>query len=184
MKRNIVVIGLGPHAQACQYRFLEELRQGGMPVRVRLLVELQDRQADVEQFLQEKILQPDQIFGLPVTDRNDPQIHPQLLHHLEKIKSTVDGILICTEPKAHKKYILWALENNIDVLTDKPLTAPLINEQGFHQVYQDFLDIEDALKKSSARLCLLTNTCTCGLWGRLSARARICNNLQNAAYPY
>lgn len=157
MKRNIVVIGLGPHAQACQYRFLEELRQSGTPVRVRLLVELQDRQADVEQFLQNKALQPDQIFGLPVDDRNNATIHPQLLQHLEKIKHTIDGILICTEPKAHKKYILWALENNIDVLTDKPLTAPLINEQGFYQVYQDFLDIEDALKKSSARLCLLTN---------------------------
>ena len=157
MKRNIVIIGLGPHAQACQYRFLEELHQNGTPVRVRLLVELQDRQDDVEQFLAGQMLQPDQIYGLPESDRNLPTIHPQLLAYLEKIKSTIDGILICTEPKAHKKYILWAIENNIDVLTDKPLTAPLINEQGPQQIGQDFLDIENALKKSSARLCLLTN---------------------------
>ena len=157
MKRNIVVIGLGPHAQACQYRFLEGLHRRGTPLRVRLLVELQDRVADVEQYLQDKSLQPDQLFALPLTDRTNPEIHPQLLAYLEQIKRTIDGVLVCTEPKSHKKYILWALQNNIDVLTDKPLTAALLNEQGPQQIYQDFLDIEEALKKSTARLCLLTN---------------------------
>ena len=151
------MIGLGPHAQVCQYYFLEQMRRQGVPVRIRLLVELQDRAEDVEQFLQKQSLQPDQLFGLPESDRNSPEIHPQLLSYLEKIKHTVDGILLCTEPKAHKKYILWALANNIDVLSDKPLTAPLVNEQGFNQVWQDYQDIEAALSKSSARLCLLTN---------------------------
>ena len=157
MKRNLIIIGLGPHAQACQYYFLETMYRKGMPIRVRLLVELQDRAEDVENFLQNKSLQPDQLFGLPVEDRNSPTIHPKLLEFVEKIKHTVDGVLVCTEPKAHKKYILWALQNNIDVLSDKPLTAPLINEQGFEQVWQDYQDIETALSKSKARLCLLTN---------------------------
>lgn len=157
MKRNIIMIGLGPHAQVCQYYFLEKMNRQGIPVRLRLLVELQDRAEDVERFLQDKSVQPDQLFGLPVSDRNSPDIHPQLLAYLEKIKHSVDGILLCTEPKAHKKYILWALANNIDILSDKPLTAPLINEQGFDQVWKDYQDIEAALARSSARLCLLTN---------------------------
>ena len=48
MKQNLLVIGLGPHAQVCQYRFLEEIARQGAPARVRLLVELQDQQEIVE----------------------------------------------------------------------------------------------------------------------------------------
>ncbi len=157
MKQNLLIIGLGPHAQATQYLFLEELARQGVPVHVRLLVELQDRQEDVENYLADKMLLPDEIFGLPESDRNNPHIHPKLLEKLNQIAPQLDGVLLCTEPKAHKKYILWALEHNLDILADKPLTAPLLNEQGPQQVWQDFLDIEKALARSKAHLSLLTN---------------------------
>lgn len=156
-KHNIIVIGLGPHAQAVQYHFLEEMAQTGYPVRVKLLVELQDRKDDIENYFANKNLLPEEIVGLPVSDRNNPEINPTLLKKLEEIKGETDGLVLCTEPKAHKKYIVWALKNNIDVLADKPLTAPIINEQGPKQIWQDYLDIEQALQKSKAHLNLLTN---------------------------
>ncbi len=156
-KQNIIVIGLGPHARACQYNFLEGMAKIGHYIKVKLLVELQDRKEDVENYFANKNLLPDEIFGLPVSDRNNPEINPALLEKLEEIKGEIDGIILCTEPKAHKKYILWALQNNIDVLADKPLTAPLINEQGPKQVWQDYSDIENALQKSKAHLTLMTN---------------------------
>ena len=156
-RRNIIIIGLGPHARACQYRFLDEITQTGHPVKVKLLVELQDRKEDIENYFEDKKLLPEEIFGLPVSDRNSPTINSVLLNKLEQIKDEIDGIVLCTEPKAHKKYILWGLKNNIDILADKPLTAPIINEQGPMQVWQDYLDIEEALQKSKAHLTLLTN---------------------------
>lgn len=156
-KHNVIVIGLGPHARACQYRFLEDMAQLDYPIKIRLLVELQDRKKDVEEYLANKKLLPDEIFGLPVSDRNSPTINSVLLNKLEQIKDEIDGIVLCTEPKAHKKYILWGLKNDIDILADKPLTAPIVNEQGPKQVWQDYLDIEDAIKKSKAHLTLLTN---------------------------
>lgn len=156
-KHNIIIIGLGPHARACQYRFLEEISQAGQPVNVKLLVELQDSKEDLENYFADKKLLPEEIFGLPVSDRNSPTINPVLLEKLNQIKSEIDGLVLCTEPKAHKKYILWALENNIDVLADKPLTAPIINEQGPKQIWQDYLDIEQALSKSKAHLTLMAN---------------------------
>ncbi len=157
MKRNLLVIGLGPHAQFCQYRFLEEMARQGAPVHVRLLVELQDRQENVENYFADKTLLPDEVFGLPVEDRNNPRIQPQLLEKLNQIAPKLDGVVLCTEPKAHKKYMMWALEHNLDVLSDKPLTAPIINEQGPQQVWQDFIDIERTLSRSKARITLLTN---------------------------
>ena len=157
MKQNLLVIGLGPHAQFCQYRFLEEMARQGAPVHVRLLVELQDRQENIENYLADKTLLPDEIFGLPVEDRNAAQIHPRLLEKLNQLAPKLDGVVLCTEPKAHKKYILWALEHGLDVLTDKPLTAPLLNAQGPVQVWQDFVDIERALSHSRSHITLLTN---------------------------
>lgn len=158
MKRqNLIVIGLGPHARYAQYRFLEEIARMGQPVKVKLLVELQDRKDDIENYFVDKKLLPEEIFALPVSDRNSPEINQHLLKKLEEIKGEIDGLILCTEPKAHKKYILWALKNDIDVLADKPLTAPIINEQGPKQIWQDYLDIEQALKKSKARLSLMTN---------------------------
>ena len=58
-KHNIIIIGLGPHARACQYNFLEEIAQAGQPVNVKLLVELQDRKEDIENYLANKNLLPD-----------------------------------------------------------------------------------------------------------------------------
>ena len=157
MKKNLIIFGLGPHAQACQYKFLENLYKAGLAIKILLLAELQDQQTNIETFFEDKELLPEQIIGLPPEDRNSDTINPKLLSALEAIKDQVDGVLICTEPKAHKKYILWALQNNIDVLTDKPLTACNINQKGPQQLWQDYLDIEKALASSKARVTLLTN---------------------------
>ena len=149
-------MGLGPHAQACQYAYLEHYHRKGL--QIRLLVELQDKQKDVENFLQNREFQPQEIVGLPTTDRTQATIHPQLLTKLEKIKSEIDGLIMCAEPKAHKKYILWALKNNIDVLTDKPLTAPLTAaEDASETIWQDYVEIKQAAANSRASVCLMTN---------------------------
>ena len=158
MKRhNVIIIGLGPHARACQYQFLEEISRSGQPINIKLLVELQDRKEDIENYFADKKLLPEIIFALPVSDRNNPKINHILFKKLEQIKNDIDGIVLCTEPKAHKKYILWALQNDIDVLADKPLTAPIMNEQGPKQIWQDYLDIEQALSRSKAHLTLMAN---------------------------
>ena len=157
MKRNFIIFGLGPHAQSCQYAALDALYRSGTAVQVLLLAEMADRRESVENYLRGRSLQPRRIIGLPEEDRNSPEINKVLLEQLEKIKHYVDGVLVCTEPKAHKKYIAWALQNNIDVLTDKPLTAPLINQTGPQQLWQDYLDLEKLLAHSKAKLTLMTN---------------------------
>ena len=108
MKKNFIIIGLGPHAQSCQYEFLEHQFNKGREITVSLLADLQDKNKDIDNYLKDKNLQPQQIIGLPESDRNSPEINHNLLNFLEQIKNSVDGVIICTEPKAHKKYILWA----------------------------------------------------------------------------
>lgn len=157
MRKNLLVFGCGQHAQDCQYYILNNLRERKNPISVRLLVELDVQRQFVETFLQKQSLQPEQCFFLPEEDRNSSTIHPDLLAILEKIKPQLDGVLICTEPRAHKKYIEWAIKNNLDILSDKPLTAPPVNQTGPSQIWQDYLDIENWLQHSHAKLTLMTN---------------------------
>lgn len=157
MRKNLLIFGCGQHAQDCQYVILNNLHERAEAPRIRLLVELEVQREWVENFLQKQSLRPQQCFFLPEEDRNSPTIHPALLTLLEKIKPQLDGVLVCTEPKAHKKYIEWAVKNNLDVLVDKPLTAPPVNQTGPSQIWQDYLDIANWLQHSPAKLTLMTN---------------------------
>ncbi len=157
MRKNLLIFGCGQHAQDCQYVILNNLYERKKQISVRLLVELDVQRDWVNNFLQKQSLRPQECFFLPDNDRNSPSINPDLLNLLEKIKTEIDGVLICTEPKAHKKYIEWAIKNNLDVLTDKPLTAPPVNKTGPLQIWQDYLDIENWLKNSKATITLMMN---------------------------
>lgn len=157
MRKNLLIIGCGQHAQDCQYLILNNLYERKTPLTIQLLVELDVQREYVEDFLQKQSLQPKQCFFLPEKDRDNPAINSDLLKLLEEIKTQIDGVLICTEPKAHKKYIEWAIKNNLDVLTDKPLTAPPVNKTGPFQIRQDYLDITNWLQNSKAKITLMTN---------------------------
>jgi predicted dehydrogenase len=67
----------------------------------------------------------------------------------------VHGIIISTEPKAHKPYLLWATERNLDILVDKPITAPVgltTHLEAAQQVWADYVEIEECLKNSRSNL--------------------------------
>ncbi|NIU01516.1 MAG: Gfo/Idh/MocA family oxidoreductase, partial [Nitrosopumilaceae archaeon] len=62
----------------------------------------------------------------------------------------VSGIIIATEPKAHKIYAIWALEHNVDILMDKPLTSPMgscTDMDAANRIYADYLELENLLEK-------------------------------------
>ncbi|MBI3633017.1 MAG: Gfo/Idh/MocA family oxidoreductase, partial [Candidatus Vogelbacteria bacterium] len=69
-------------------------------------------------------------------------------------REKIDGIIISTEPKAHKIYAEWALKNNINVLMDKPITTPLYPSTDINaakQVYGDYLDLENLRRQSRSK---------------------------------
>ncbi len=70
----------------------------------------------------------------------------------------VNKIIISTEPKAHKAYLQWAINNNVDdILIDKPLTAPIDccnNLSSAKQIFEDFNCLKNSLKKSKSRVTI------------------------------
>ena len=155
--KNYILVGLGPHAKRIYYPFLEKHRTR-YGICLKLLIELEGQSQKVASFLAGRALQPETILYLPDNQANrmgrvlDETLRKELdsLVHKEKI----DGIIISTEPKAHKIYACWALKNNINILMDKPLSAPLnpsTDIESARAIYRDYLDLENLLTQSRAK---------------------------------
>lgn len=155
--RNYILVGLGPHAKRIYYPFLEKHRSC-FDLRLKLLIELDSQSKQVDDFLLQRGLQPEKTLYIADTPANraGAALDANALRELDALarKEKIDGIIISTEPKAHKIYAEWALKNDINVLMDKPLTAPLCpstDETAARQIYQDYLDLENLLKESRAK---------------------------------
>ena len=155
--KNYIFVGLGPHAKRIYYPFLEKHRMR-YDIRLNLLVELKNQEPKVAKFLEQRTLQPDKILYISDNKANrmgvalDEAARRELDSLVQKEK--IDGIIISTEPKAHKIYAEWALKNNVNVLMDKPITAPInpsTDIKSAQQIYQDYLDLEKRLKGSGAK---------------------------------
>lgn len=159
--KNYILVGLGPHAKRIYYPFLEKY-QTQYDIKIKLLIELQDQKEEVAEFLHTRRLRPEKIIYLPSNESNKMGV---TLDHLAQKQldglvqnEKIDGIIISTEPKAHKIYALWALKNNINILMDKPITAPLYPStslEGARAIYQDYLDLKNLLAQSKAKFYIV-----------------------------
>lgn len=155
-EKNIVLIGLGPHARRIYYPLLEK-HAAQYGIHLRLVVDLQDQEERICAYLAGRALQPEALFFASPRSRNGQALEPDLLAALDRVvaRHPDSQIIISTEPKAHKKYALWAIERGLDMLMDKPLTAPIdptTDLAAARQVFEDFIELESRLQGSGAKL--------------------------------
>lgn len=155
--KNFIFIGLGPHAKRIYYPFLEKHR-ARYDIRLKLLIELENQKPHAAAFLDHRTLRPEKILYLPdnETNRMGTALDVVAERELDVLvcTETIDGIIISTEPKAHKIYAAWALKRNINILMDKPITAPLYPStdiQSARAIYRDYTDLKNMLKQSAAK---------------------------------
>jgi len=120
---SIIIVGCGPHFCARYFEVIQEMIANGKAA-VKLVIDLQSQEDAVRDFFYRHNFVIDEYLFLP--DEMRDAVTPEILTSL--VSATVDTtpvthILISTEPKAHKPYILWAARNNWDIFCDKPLTA-------------------------------------------------------------
>ena len=155
--KNYIFIGLGPHSRKIYYPYLEKYRKK-YNINIPLLIDLQDQKKIINTYLADKKLKPARILYLKPNQNNRlggelDSLAKKSLNELTN-KQKIDGIIITTEPKAHKIYLKWAFENNISVLVDKPLTSPIgagVNIKAARQVYKDYMDVINWLEKSTSK---------------------------------
>ncbi len=159
--KNYILIGLGPHAKRIYYPFLEKY-QPKYNINLKLIVDLKNQKSKISQFIKERKLKPEKIVLLPNGANNtlgkklDPLAKRELELTIKKFK--IDGIIISTEPKTHKIYAEWAIENNINILMDKPITTPTqtsTNIESAKKIYKDYLELKNKLKKSKSKFYVM-----------------------------
>lgn len=113
--KNIVLVGLGPHARRIYYPFLEK-HQSEFDISIPLIIELEDQRSAVQEFMAERILQPHTILYLDPTERLGQTLSVNAKDTLDDVMKNYNDVhmIIATEPKAHLPYAQYALRNNID----------------------------------------------------------------------
>lgn len=138
--KNLIVIGCGLHFRERHYRVLEAAAKD-RHVRISLVIDLESQRDKILGFFTGKAVVPESFLFFPEELRNG--IPFEFLDR--SIRSaidltTIDGVMISTEPKVHKIYALWAIQNGLSAFIDKPLTAfSSYEERG--SLYSDYLEI-------------------------------------------
>lgn len=118
--KNVMLIGIGPHSKRIYINCLKKLN-----VNIKVAVDLESNYASISNYLLEVGLNDTAIWCLP-DKYKDNCILP--IEYNKKLKNVCDKykithIILSTEPKAHNMYLNFALENNINILSDKPITV-------------------------------------------------------------
>jgi len=119
---NVLLIGVGPHARRIYvpvlFKFASEL-----PVRLVAAVDLKRQKDTIDSYLQEQGYALEMLY-LDSFDAaaSIPDHAKAMLGALVK-KFDIQGVVISTEPTAHKVYAEWALDMGLHILMDKPISA-------------------------------------------------------------
>jgi predicted dehydrogenase len=119
---NLLVIGIGPHSKRVYLPAIKKL-SSKHKVKIVYGLELLEKKNHVSEFLEKNN------YSFPVLyikgfDKNR-SLPTSLKNKLNKLVSDekIDGVIIATEPMVHKQYALWALQQGLNILMDKPITV-------------------------------------------------------------
>lgn len=153
--KSIIVVGCGLHFKERHYKVLK-LYAASEVLEIKLLIDLESEKEKIHNFFADKTLAPEKYLFLPnelrnITTINDIELLINGIHSLQIAE--IDGILICTEPKSHKPYALWAINHHLHVFADKPLTA-FDSHHKMNTLYLDYLEILEATQKNKINFVL------------------------------
>lgn len=115
---NVLLVGLGPHAQKVYLPWLVEHGER-YSAKLAAVVDLEQKQEETLAFLSARGVSPQTLFLKHAqTTAADFKQLDKLVNELH-----INAIIISTEPTAHKAYAMWALSHGLNVLTDKPISA-------------------------------------------------------------
>lgn len=121
-KLNIIIIGLGPHAQKAYLPILAKYK-GQYNVDVKLGIDLKSQEASVRKYLSDSAIELNTLFIDPFEGKEELPVYlKKYLTGFVK-DNDIKGVIISTEPLYHKAYAKWALKNELHILMDKPVTT-------------------------------------------------------------
>lgn len=145
--KNIALIGIGPHAKRIYLHYFKKKK-----VNLELVVDLESQKENVRKYLDENGFKKTKIFTLPDKYKDDEHLPSQISSDLLSVCQTLEitHLIISTEPKAHFMYLEFALKNNMNILTDKPITVTknMTSLKSIEKVRNQYYEILELAKKS------------------------------------
>lgn len=120
MNKNIILVGLGPHAKRIYINLMKKHRI--LPL---VIVDLERNKENVLMYLEKENIDCETYF---VSDNEadvlnlSEQVKCDLRELIRKL--SIKYAIISTEPKAHFAYAKFFLDEDVNILMDKPITAP------------------------------------------------------------
>ncbi len=119
---NVLLIGLGPHARRIYAPALFTFALN-LPVRLVAAVDLLGQKDTIDDYLKKQKYKLDMMYLNPFDVSTGVPSHVKAKLDTLVRKFDIKGVIISTEPTAHKAYAAWALSNGLNILMDKPISA-------------------------------------------------------------
>lgn len=117
---HVALIGIGPHAKRIYLNYFKKHK-----VDLSFVVDLSSQKETIRKYLDDNGFKNTKIFTIDDSYKDDDHLPENVASDLLAVCNTfeITHLIISTEPKAHFMYLEFALKNNINVLTDKPITV-------------------------------------------------------------
>lgn len=138
-KARIILIGCGPHARRIYLPALHRIQQAELC----LVIDLESQKLVISTALA-KSKETELWLINPFSEYMPTDLAIRLSSFV--IENKITGVIIATEPLVHKAYANWALENGLNILMDKPITAradvtsKMYSAKGILEDYMELLE--------------------------------------------
>lgn len=149
---NIMLIGVGPHAQKVYVPWIAK-HGAEFNTSLKVAIELKSQAQKTEQVFKKYKLAPDTFFIDPLLSDSVEGKLREALNDLA-LEHQIDAVIIATEPSTHKPFGMWALENGLNILMDKPVsTEPNASNDpaAARQILKDYEELNTAYRTKKAQ---------------------------------
>ena len=149
---NIMLIGLGPHAKRIYMNLFKKYE-----ITPKIIVDLKSKRQEIESYLEKNDFRNVDMYLINDNLRDAKELSKEIKNELkEQIKQkNIKYAIISTEPKAHFAYAKFLLENDINILMDKPITAPINVNNDVNQsikIKKEYEELCDIYKKKKDKI--------------------------------
>jgi len=150
---NVMVIGVGLHAKRIYLPILFK-HEVDKSFNLKFGVDFESKKEDIEQYLKSNRLELKMIYFKDYN--NTDKLSKENRDRLSRLakENNITGVVISTEPLAHKDYALWAISQGLNVLMDKPISTRKNvshNKNEARGIYKDYKEILNAYSKLQSK---------------------------------
>ena len=137
MENKLILVGLGPHSKRIYIRFIINNK-----CKLAYIVDVREKEEEIKAFLKEKGLLDVKLYLIDSLDKDDETLKVKYQNDLKEIikKEKITHAIISTEPKAHYAYLKFFINEEVNVLVDKPVIV--VNDLTTNQKRRDELIIK------------------------------------------